>query len=113
VVVETELDQTKPPQGPSTKPATTNTIGAVRTVPSSRRETRPNANRTAASTVRSTTVFSAGAGNPQAITEKAAHRYSTLRNLGHAGLGCSTVCLMTPENMPLLILGTSAKARSR
>src|SRR5829696_9022007 len=53
------------------------------------------------------------AGNPQVMTEKAAHRYSTLRNLGHAGLGCSAVCLMTPENMPLPTLGTSANARSR
>ena len=101
------------PAGPSTKPATTNTIGAVKTVPSSRRERRPKANTMAASTVRSTTVFSAGAEHSRAIREKAAHGSSTLRNLGHAGLGCSAVWLMTPENMPVVVLGTSAKARSR
>ena len=43
------------PAGPRTMPAKTNTMGAVRTVPSSLRETMPKANTTLASTMRSTT----------------------------------------------------------
>jgi hypothetical protein len=51
VIVEPELDQTKPR-------GTEDTSGAVRIVPSSRRDTRPNAKIMAASTARSTTVGS-------------------------------------------------------
>jgi hypothetical protein len=44
-------------------PAMTNAIGAVRTVPSSRRETRPKAKTTLARTMRSTTAGSRDVGN--------------------------------------------------
>src|SRR5215212_5123069 len=46
------------PAGPKMTPAATNTSGAVKTVPSSRRETRPKTKTTVASTARSTTVGS-------------------------------------------------------
>src|SRR3712207_6597980 len=51
----------------STTPAATNRSGAVRTVPSSRREMRPKANTTVASTTRSNTVSSDGVGDPRTV----------------------------------------------
>src|SRR5215211_3869851 len=75
-VWSSSLNSTRPsPQGPSTKPAATNTIGAVRIVPSSRRETRPNAKTTLARTTKSTI---AGSRKARKQSDAAGHQRNCL-----------------------------------
>jgi hypothetical protein len=64
VIFEFELDQTER-RRTEDDAGSDKAIGAVRTVPSSRRETRPNANTTVATTTRSITAGFRDVGDTQ------------------------------------------------